>query len=468
MRIAAIIVFMLCTILVVTQPVLALSTAAQRWQYYNTSDDTFFELQGINYGAQTFTTTTSHEVNYVRVKMYQSAGTGVVTFAIQAVNASGAPDGVDLCSGTIDTDSIGTTAGWYTIDVDDHILDGNTTYALVGRNTGINAFWRSDGSAATYSGGSEWTSLDGGATWTQDTDDDFMFEIWGMSALQLSDATAYSGFAEDGDWLIVAKCLDEFAPYYPYYNPKDYFNIQLLAESTVKAQSPLQQWSMTPVSLYLNSESVESLEWGNSTYTLRLNGTFTSNPNTSSNITWVGTDLNNLDSWCLLFAGEMGEYYGEALTTLVEGKGTVLTQAGGIVFSMGIPGLQYVRPNIFAVVSTAPIWEDEDFSYTYAESLDDWETAFGSDIADIFGNISTEYLGGGISGKNIFALVVFGIFVVLAGAAFGTGHPYVGIILGLPTILVGVLTGLIPIVAVFAILSLMVIAIVWSIWWSRT
>ncbi len=70
---------------------------------------------------------------------------------------------------------------WWAVDFGGYELQAGTTYAMTWSASGTGdkyVYLRYDSTSASYSGGSEWTySAIGG--WTQDTDDDYLFELQG-------------------------------------------------------------------------------------------------------------------------------------------------------------------------------------------------------------------------------------------------------------------------------------------------
>ena len=159
---------------------------ATKYEYYNTGDDDWITLYGVTWGGQTFTPAIAHKISEVKLKLFRVGSPGTVTVSIRATDASGHPTGSDLCSGTIDGNSLTTdTAGdWYSISLGDgYDLAKDTKYAIVLRapagNPNNRPCIRLDASSPTYTGGCrEWSSNSGG-TWSSDTARDYMFEEWG-------------------------------------------------------------------------------------------------------------------------------------------------------------------------------------------------------------------------------------------------------------------------------------------------
>lgn len=155
--------------------------------YYNTGDDVDGEAIGAStyWKAQTWTATSSYTAESIRLKLYRDSGlsTTTLTISLKNTDVNAKPTGSDLASVTLSTDSITTTnAGtWYSFTLSSpvSIVSGNK-YAIVARiTTATGGFvrWKADNGAG-YSGGSDFDSANGGSTWTADTSDDSMFEIY--------------------------------------------------------------------------------------------------------------------------------------------------------------------------------------------------------------------------------------------------------------------------------------------------
>lgn len=158
---------------------------ATLYEYYNTGDDNNLTVYGTVWNAQTFTPQIAHHITSVRLKLYRIGSPGTLTVSIKAVDANGHPTGADLCSGTIDGNSLTTnTAGaWYEITLSGGTaLAANTKYAIVAKIVGGDASndvnWRRDSTSPTYDRGNVESSADGGGTWVAWTSD-AMFEEWG-------------------------------------------------------------------------------------------------------------------------------------------------------------------------------------------------------------------------------------------------------------------------------------------------
>lgn len=161
----------------------------QRYEYYNTNDDTYLEVFDFVVPAQTFTAISSHTASSFRVKLYKYGNpTGDLTISLRATDGNGHPTGSDLSSTTMPASILttNTNGAWYTVwPTPEYTLSAGVKYAVVvklaGGNNNNEVRWRTDASSPTYSGGNEEESYNGGSTWQTHTEWDNMFEIWGVN-----------------------------------------------------------------------------------------------------------------------------------------------------------------------------------------------------------------------------------------------------------------------------------------------
>jgi hypothetical protein len=162
----------------------ALVVGSSIYEYNNTGDNSWTWLYGSYWSAQTFTPSVAHTITSVKLKIFRIGTPGTINVGIRATS-SGQPAGSDLCSGTINGDSLTTDTGgaWYEITLGGgYGLSAGTTYAIVVRATsgdGSNYVgWRTD-STPTYAGGTLLLSSNNGSGWTSVANYDSMFEEWG-------------------------------------------------------------------------------------------------------------------------------------------------------------------------------------------------------------------------------------------------------------------------------------------------
>ena len=158
---------------------------ATLYDYYNTDDDSYSSVGDLGWWAQTFTTTAAYRISSVKLRVFRSGSPGILVVGIRATDGSGHPTGLDLCSGSTDSDTLTTDdAGeWREITLSGLDLATGTKYAIVvrapdGFSPGNTLRWRcNDG--GTYAGGQMEYSDDSGVIWAGNATFDFMFETWG-------------------------------------------------------------------------------------------------------------------------------------------------------------------------------------------------------------------------------------------------------------------------------------------------
>jgi len=165
---------------------------------YTTGNDNITQTYGVNWLAQTFTTTADtappisdgsadFNITNVKLKVYRVGSPGTITVSIRATSG-GEPTGSDLSTGTLDGDDLTTSTDgeWKVIDMSAYKLTGGvsgTQYAIIIKaTTGDSSNYiavTGDHSSASYSGGERLTSADSGSNWTAQTDTDIMFNVLG-------------------------------------------------------------------------------------------------------------------------------------------------------------------------------------------------------------------------------------------------------------------------------------------------
>lgn len=443
------------------------------WESYTANNDTNVELYGAIWSAQTFTTgTEAHSVTEIRILCYKEGNPGTITASIKAVDGSDHPTGADLCSGTANADyfTTGTGGAWYSVDVDDYSLEESTMYALVVRVVAGDAsnslHWNMDGSSAAYADGQEEVSTNSGVSWTGDSDDDYMFEIWGDNLIDIGRAEVYNGYLEDNDTLIVCEYTNTYVPYYPDYDCKRYFDLQLRSAdgATLLAQATCQAWDDRPGSIYLSADASASLTIGTA-YRVYLYGDFGSNPETYYTLQsadWRGTDFTYLDSWVMLTAHRMESYYGIDLTEYLA-SGEALSTEGGVLFINGIPLLEQVRPDLFSEIIYVPGYIPG--TGTEGWSGTSWETQVGTSGAAGINAVATLF---GMTGQRLGGMLIIAGYIGLACFLLPRGHSIAGMIAGAPLIFLGMYLRLIDAVFIGVMLSILVVFIVYHFWVRNT
>lgn len=167
----------------------------RKYQYYITNDDGDRDIYTGNWAGQTFTPTVDHMIASVKLKLFRVGNPGTITVSIKATSG-GKPIGADLCSGTIEGNTIttDTNGDWYEIPLGNGFnLDIGAQYAIIVRapdgDTDNKLSWRADIADATYSGGTYCSSSDSGTDWSTYSGVDCMFEEWGVGPASATTTT---------------------------------------------------------------------------------------------------------------------------------------------------------------------------------------------------------------------------------------------------------------------------------------
>ncbi len=171
------------------------------YESYTTNDDGGDIVSGQYIRGQTFTPSTSHTIDRVRLKLYRVGSPGTLSVKIYATTA-GLPTGVALVSGTTNGNTLTTNTNGAVRDIylgAGTALSSGTQYVIVaeaadGTPSTHEVRWRVDGSSPTYSGGTgvryptfpaedpEWEIIDndpGGVV-------DFIFVDYGVQEVSLN------------------------------------------------------------------------------------------------------------------------------------------------------------------------------------------------------------------------------------------------------------------------------------------
>ena len=171
-----------------------MSQPITRYEYWNTFDSANENIYGGNFVAQIFTCSDIvHSVTSIQLKLLKYGTPASFIVSIQAVDSvTGKPDGTDLSIAIILGSLITTapTGTWITIPLLPVItLLTDTTYTIVVKcptGNGTNyIMWRK----ATFTYDRDMaTSGDSGATWTLNSSDVMLFEVWGKPELSPQNA----------------------------------------------------------------------------------------------------------------------------------------------------------------------------------------------------------------------------------------------------------------------------------------
>jgi len=84
--------------------------------------------------------------------------------------------------------------------------------------------------------------------------------VMAANEFEVLGANVYSGYLEEDDWVIVIEYQNALEPYYGNDTSIDSFQLQLINNGTVIAQTPLPAWGYKPGAIYLSAASTASLE----------------------------------------------------------------------------------------------------------------------------------------------------------------------------------------------------------------
>ena len=279
-------------------------------------------------------------------------------------------------------------------------------------------------------------------------------------------ANVYTGYIDDNDWLIVVKYKNVLEPYYGNDTSQNAFLLQLVDEdnTTIIAQVPLASWGYRPGSIYLSADTAATLEWG-ADYVIKMNGTANETWYNLTTGDWRGSNLAILDDWCLALATSMGTYDNTNYTAMTTEKGLVLNEEGGVIFVVGIPVLNVVRPNLFQVVVSDIPHEEKTATWAFWSTLPTWDEAVGPELASIL-NSTGELVS--VDGQTVGMLLIFVFWAAIATTAFAVGHGTAGMALSLPILALGTYFQFIPFAVMGVAIAVVVVLVIRELWWSKT
>ena len=279
-------------------------------------------------------------------------------------------------------------------------------------------------------------------------------------------AHVYTGYIDEDDWLIVVKYKNVLEPYYGNDTSQNAFLLQLVDEdnTTIIAQVPLASWGYRPGSIYLSAATAATLEWG-AAYVIKMNGTANETWYTLTTGDWRGSNLAILDDWCLALATSMGTYDNTTYTAMTTEKGLVLNEEGGVLFVVGIPVLNLIRPNIFQVVVSDIPHEEKTATWAFWSTLPTWDEAVGPELASIL-NSTGELVS--VDGQTVGMLLIFVFWAAIATTAFAVGHGTAGMALSLPILALGAYFQFIPFAVMGVAIAVVVVLVIRELWWSKT
>jgi len=162
------------------------SKMADKYEFYTAGADTSDSVHAATWRAQSFTPQVSHKITHIKFQAWKEGNPPPVTFTIQEADGDGKPIGDILCSHNQDVSGLSTSSpgAWFQVNFDTNpVLQASQQYVCLmscPAGSGSNRIHpRYDYSGASYPRGARLISTNSGATWTVDTDSDFVFEEYG-------------------------------------------------------------------------------------------------------------------------------------------------------------------------------------------------------------------------------------------------------------------------------------------------
>jgi len=444
------------------------------YEYLNTGGDADGDdIYGNRWAAQQFTTdAVSHTITSARVLLKRVGNPGDVILSLKYANALHKPTGADILSKTLDGDAFALVSTWYEFDLTETELENSQEFALVVRAENGDAanyiewYWDSGGGLANAVAS---LSADGGITWTINVGGaDYLFEIWGNPLISVDSTVVFEGYLEDNDLLFVSNYTNTYEPYYPEGDVTRYFELRLydIDSVTLIASIPCKAWGNRPGAIYLCADEATPLTIG-SEYYMKLRGTFAGNPTASYQLEvtdWRGDDLAALDRWVISTAHTMETFDDTTYVVTLTGQGEALNEAGGVRFAIGIPDLEVVRPNLFQEGYHIPYYDAE--TWTGAFDADTtYDVTSGAYITDLVDTAGAKF---NISGKDFGAMLLFGLYLVVAIILVSKGMLSVGLVLAFPVVIAGAWLRYIDMTILGVALAILSLLAVYIFWWSRT
>jgi hypothetical protein len=284
--------------------------------------------------------------------------------------------------------------------------------------------------------------------------------------LRIDDVKVFSGYFEDNDQLYVINYRAVYTVGDPSTDVGDYFDFVLLDGALIRAKVPVSSWGYRPGSIYLKVSS--ALLWGED-YTVRLIGNIQKWPSppfsdyTLSAGDWLGDDLKQLDSWVVALGKSIGTFYDVQLVDYAQGV-PYLNEQGTAVFSMGIPGLCQVRPNLCSsYVSYPGIPTEQNEVPVIDTEAETGSVIYGflEDVADFFNMDNPSEVGGILFGGGFFLVGI--LLTILLGSA-GQMAGLAGMGIASPILIYGAKLGVIPMQLVIIIAAITVVYVLVIVW----
>lgn len=274
------------------------------------------------------------------------------------------------------------------------------------------------------------------------------------TTIQIRNAKVFSGYmsSNNSDILLVVETLNNYTNIYPNESPREHFTIQLLAmdNTAILGAAPLASWGDRPSSIYFNPTIASNLTYG-SAYYVRMIGDSKSGyatteyqliPSSSDNTDWKGSDLTKLDYWCRGVAINMqiADSRNDYLVDVAD-RNSMINDPASSYFTMGIPAITQIRPNLFTTTKQTPQQPTGPAGSVW-DSLTAWTGNVGPIIS---GDATIMAAPFGLNGKDFLAgVIMLSILgIIISVAAFGALG---GLLISLPIIWVGSWFKILPII----------------------
>lgn len=157
-----------------------------KYEYYTTGEDAESSIKGQVQEGMTFTASSTHKIDKVKVYIDRVGSPGTSTLSIFATEGN-LPTSTALTSADFNGNAIGVSPGeWKEISLSEIEVIDLTKYAIVIKapfgddSNKLNWWIDTDGSGSGYAGGNHIQSTDGGVSWNVvNINYDALFETWG-------------------------------------------------------------------------------------------------------------------------------------------------------------------------------------------------------------------------------------------------------------------------------------------------
>lgn len=169
-------------------PTTSVSANLELYEHFNASWFDTYSGCNSNWLGQTFTATSDHTVNAVKLYFARyvcgqdPCNPGIINVIIKRVSDTGEPTGQVLSSSTINGNSFPSGYSWQMVTMSEYNLTSGIRYAIILYNTstcdtGVFGWLIEDNNP--YAAGNLIESDDSGDTWIPHNNFDFNFEVWG-------------------------------------------------------------------------------------------------------------------------------------------------------------------------------------------------------------------------------------------------------------------------------------------------